>query len=76
MSEIYEAAMNAFNIESESLIATMNAIDKDEFMQEHAIHMEEYANSIEEQPTIEQPVQEEGFTMHSGHEDGYSRGYD
>ena len=32
MSEIYEAAMNAFNIESESLIATMNAIDKDEFM--------------------------------------------
>lgn len=51
-------------------------IDKDEFMQEHAIHMEEYANSIEEQPTIEQPVQEEGFTMHSGHEDGYSRGYD
>jgi len=33
MSEaIYDAAMNAFNIESESLIATMNAIDKDEFM--------------------------------------------
>ena len=30
---IYTEAMNAFNIESESLIATMNAIDKDQFMQ-------------------------------------------
>lgn len=64
------------NTEPKSWDLSNWGIDKEQFMQEHAIHMEEYANSIEEQPTIEQPVQEEGFTIHSGHEDGYSRGYD
>lgn len=51
-------------------------IDKEKFMVEHAQHMEEYSNRPQVESTIEQPMQEQGFTMHSGHEEGYSRGYD
>lgn len=48
-------------------------IDKEQFMVEHAQHMEEYSNRPQVEPTIEQPMQDQGFTMHSGHEGGFVR---
>ena len=48
-------------------------IDKEQFMVEHAQHMEEYSNRPQVEPIIEQPMQEQGFTMHSGHEEGFVR---
>ena len=48
-------------------------IDKEQFMEGHAQDMEEYWNKPQVEPTIEQPMQEQGFTMHSGHEEGFVR---
>lgn len=48
-------------------------IDKKQFMMDNAQQMEEYSNRPQRGATIEQPMQEQGFTMHSGHEEGFTR---
>lgn len=48
-------------------------IDKKQFMMEHAQKMEEHFNIPQVESTIEQPMQEQGFTIHSGHKDGFTR---
>lgn len=50
-------------------------IDKNQFMVEHAEHMEEYIESTQITETREttEIEQDEGLTMHSGHEGGFER---